>query len=292
MKHWIFALALVCAAPAAAQEAETRHPALFVARDADSTMYLYGTVHVLRPGTPWGGPRAEAALAEAAEVWTEVEIDDSAQAQVATLMMQYGRAPEGRGLSTWLTTEENARLQALLKRLNAPPAMFEPMRPWLAGLMLTVLPMVQAGYDPDAGVDQAIDGLAEAAGKRMRSFETVEQQIGFIANTSDEAQREMLLDAIDQGEDGAAELDVLAEAWARGDLDTLTRVVADETRAEFPEMYDVMLKRRNDAWVGVLVTELEGSGVDFVAVGAGHIVSDDGLVAQLRARGYSVERVE
>ena len=80
-------------------------------------------------------------------------------------------------------------------------------------------------------------------------------------------------------------------AWERGDLATLERVVIDEFKAEAPEAYDVIFTQRNMAWTEALMVELEGSGVDFVAVGAGHMLGDDGLVALLRARGVSVERV-
>ncbi len=83
----------------------------------------------------------------------------------------------------------------------------------------------------------------------------------------------------------------MTTAWERGDLDMLERVVVDDTREEYPDVYEALFVRRNNAWMDVLVRELEGSGVDFVAVGAGHLLGQDGLVAQLRARGYTVERV-
>jgi uncharacterized protein YbaP (TraB family) len=152
--------------------------------------------------------------------------------------------------------------------------------------------MVQAGYDPDAGVDQMIDTAAEAAGKRMRSFETLEQQLNFMAELSAEAQHEMLLEAIDQGDKGAAELDSMSAAWESGDVNTLEALVVEDTRKNYPELYGVLIRARNDAWMEVLRRELDGAGVDFIAVGAGHIVGRDGLVAQFRARGFTVERVE
>jgi uncharacterized protein YbaP (TraB family) len=286
------ALALLSAAPALARDSETFRPALFVARDADSEIYLYGTVHVRRPGTPWGGPRAQAALARAGEVWTEIEISPEAEARVQGVIMSMAMAPPDRPLSSWLNAEQNARLARVAQQLGAPVSMLEGMQPWFAGITLSVMPMMRAGYDPDAGVDRGVDAAADAAGIASRSFETMEQQLGFMAGLSDEAQRQMLLDAIDEAGKGTAEFDRLSAAWARGDLGAIETMVVDDTRREYPELYEALIAQRNRAWIDVLMREMDGAGVDFVAVGAGHIVGDDGLVAQLRAHGIHVERVE
>jgi uncharacterized protein YbaP (TraB family) len=286
------ALMVALAQPVAAQSAPKEiSPALFVARDADSTLYLFGTVHVRRPGGSWGGRDARAALAESDEVWTEVEMTPDADARAQALMVRHGMAPPDRPLSSWLSAEENERLRALMQRLGAPPHVIEAMQPWLAAITLSVLPMIQAGYDPNAGVDREIDAAAGAAGKRMRAFETIEEQIGFLSGFSPEMQRQILLDAIAETEKGPRQLDALSIAWEQGDLDLLEEYVIDDMREEYPELYDVLFVRRNAAWMETLVRELDGAGVDFVAVGTGHLLGEHGLVAQLRARGVRVERV-
>lgn len=290
MKYLAILWIALCATPAVAQTPV--RPALFVVRDADSAIYLFGTVHVRRPGSDWGGPAAQAALAESDEVWTEIDIDPDAAARSQATIMRLGMAQADQPLSRRLSEAENRRLNMLLARLSVPRAMIEPMQPWFAAVTLSIIPMVQAGYDPNAGVDQMIDAAAEAAGKRMRSFETLEQQLNFLAGLSEEAQREMLLDAIDQGDKGAAAFDGMSAAWEQGDLATLEALVVEDTRKNYPELYGVLIRGRNDAWMEVLMRELDGAGVDFIAVGAGHIVGRDGLVAQFRARGFDVERVE
>lgn len=290
LRSLFLTLALLACAPGSARS-EAFGPALFVARDADSTIYLFGTVHLRRPGGAWGGADAQAALAEADEVWTEVEITPEADARAQALMTQRGMAPANRPLSSWLTAEENGRLRALTQRLGVSAHMIEPMEPWLAALTLSVLPMMQAGYDPNAGVDRAVDAAADAAGVQRRAFETIEEQVAFLSGFSPELQRQMLLDAIAEAEKGPEQFDPMLAAWERGDLDTLEDFVIDDMRDEYPELYEVVFVRRNAAWMEILMRELEGEGVDFVAVGAGHLLGEDGLVAQLRARGVTVERV-
>jgi uncharacterized protein len=293
------ALVIAFVAPANARtptvtpaKAETAvNPALFVARDEDSTIYLFGTVHLRRPGAAWGGANAQAALAASDEVWTELELTPQSQSEAAALIWRYGTAAPGEPLSSHLSEDERAQLAAAAARLNVPPAMFEGMRPWFAAMTLSLLPMMQAGYDPNAGVDSMIDAAADAAGKRRRAFETAEQQIQFFAGMSIEAQRQMLREAMAEEVSAEQEVDVLADAWARGDLDLLEVEAVDEARTDYPEVYSVLIVRRNNSWVATLMEELEGSGVDFVAVGAAHLLGPDGLVEQLRARGVSVERV-
>jgi uncharacterized protein YbaP (TraB family) len=267
------------------------HPVLYVARDADSTLYLFGTVHIRRPNTPWGGPEAQAALNAADEVWTELPISPEDDAHTQQLVMQLGMSDDAHPLSSYLTPEENQRLNALTQRLGVPNAGLQRMKPWLASITLSFVPMMQAGYDPNSGVDRAIDEAADAAGKRRTAFETADQQIGFLANLSPALQREMLVESIDETEQGTVELDQMTAAWERGDVRALQRLVVDDTRRQYPELYNVLFVQRNAAWMERLMHELQGSGVDFVAVGTGHLLGHDGLVEQLRRRGVHVERV-
>ncbi|MEZ5971599.1 MAG: TraB/GumN family protein [Hyphomonadaceae bacterium] len=285
------ALSAVSCAQAPAQEPGAITPLLYVVRDHDSTMYLYGTVHVRPRGADWGNARVRAAIDESSEIWTELLMTPEADQQIGVMATQLGAAEPGHPLSSWLTPEENAALNALTARLGFPPNALEGYKPWLASLTLTLAPLVRAGYDPNSGVDRSIDAYGDAAGKTMRALETAEQQLTFFANLSPEIQREMLQEAIEEAEDVPSMLGEMSTAWEKGDEEALARAVVDDTRNEYPELYQMLFVDRNNAWMTVLTREMQGAGVDFVAVGAGHIIGSDGLVAQFRARGYRVERV-
>ena len=266
-------------------------PALFVMRDADSTIYLFGTIHVRPAGADWGGANAHAALAAASDVWTEIEMSPESDARGAALAQELGQAPADRPLSSLLTPAQNAKLAALERQLGVDPSALEPMQPWRAALVLSFLPIVRAGYDPASGVDRDIDAYGDAHAKHMHGFETIDQQLGFLANLSPELQRQMLLESIDEANEGPKMIAEMTRAWERADLTTLERDVVSDTRDQYPQLYDVLFKQRNAAWVEVLVQHMQGAGVEFVAVGAGHLLGREGLVAQLRARGFNVERV-
>lgn len=287
----LLALSAASCAQAPAQEAGAITPLLYAVRDRDSTIYLYGTVHVRPRGADWGNARVRAAIDESSEVWTELLMNPETDAQTQQLAMQLGRAPPERPLSSWLTAEENARLNETTARLGLPQGALEPFRPWMAALTLTLMPLMQAGYDPQSGVDRALDAYADNAGKTMRALETPEQQLNFFSGMSDELQREMILEAIDESASVAEMIGQMTASWERGDERALADAVIEETRREYPELYQTLFVERNNAWMEELTREMEGSGVDFVAVGAGHIVGRDGLAAQFRARGYRVERV-
>jgi hypothetical protein len=293
MKAALFALfaAFVASACADAKPARPIEPAVFAVRDADSTIYLYGAVHVRPNGADWGGAIAHAALASASDVWTEMEISPETDARGQELARSLSAAPANRPLSSWLTGAENARLNALCGRLHINRAALEPLQPWAASLTITLLPIVQAGYDPQSGVDRDVDAYADAHHLREHGFETIDEQLGFLANLSPQLQHQMLLEAIDEAEQGPQELAQMTRAWERGDTSALERIVVEEMRHDYPELYQVLFVRRNQAWLPVIQHELQGQGVAFVAVGAGHLLGPDGLVAQLRARGVRVDRL-
>jgi uncharacterized protein len=283
-------LAACASAPKAPVVEGPPQPAVWALRDADSTIYLYGTIHMRKQGASWGGPVAERALAEAGEVWTEVEIDPARDAEMAPIVARYG-LDATRTLSSRLTPQRAKQLKTAAAEIGVPLANIEGMKPWLASLTFSIVPMMRAGYDPQHGVDRSVDRIAEATGKRMRWFETGEEQLRFLSGFDDDLQIAMLEDSLDEVGKGPAALTAMEAAWEVGNDAALAREMVAELKDDYPALYDVILTKRNAAWVEVLSRELEGSGVDFVAVGAAHLVGPDSVQAMFAARGVTVERV-
>ena len=275
--------AAVVAAPAGSG------PALWVVKDEDSTLYLFGTVHVLKPDTPWGTARVDQAFASADEYWFEIA-DLNNQDGVLPLIQAKGISPD-RPLSSLLTAEEMADLDAAARTVGASAAQLEPLRPWLASLQLALASITKAGYVPANGGDQILHARAAATGKPIKGFETAPQQIGFIADMSEDAQLAMLRSGLKEFDQADAMLGRMVSAWATGDVDGLDALIGQEMKAESPEMYAVMLTRRNQAWADQIQTLLAGSGTAFISVGAGHLAGADSLQAQLEQRGVRAERL-
>jgi len=278
------------AAPAAPAPIQGEGPALWVVKDADSTLYLFGSVHVLRPTTGWASPHVEAAFDSASDIWFEISNPDD-QAAIMPLIQQHGLSPE-TPLSSRLTPEENAELDAAAQAMGASAAQLQPMKPWLAALSLSVAPLIKAGYDPKSGVELVLKARAEAAGKPIHGFETIDKQIGILAGLPDDVQLVFLRETLKDYENAATKLDEMVEAWARGDVATLDRVTITEMKEASPALYQSVLVDRNTDWANQIQTMLEGSGTAFIAVGAAHLTGDDSVQAILQKRGVIVEAAQ
>ena len=283
------AQASVVAPAAVAAAPEGSGPALWVIKDEDSTLYLFGTVHVLKPDTPWGTARVDKAFAEADEYWFEIA-DLNNQDGVMPLIQAKGISPD-RPLSSLLTAEELADLDAAARTVGASAAQLDPLRPWLASLQLALASIAKAGYVPANGGDQVLHARAAAAGKPIKGFETAPQQIGFIADMSEEAQLAMLRSGLKEFDEADAVLGRMVTAWSTGDVEELDVLIGQEMKTESPEMYAVMMTRRNQAWADQIQVLLAGSGTAFISVGAGHLAGEDSLQAQLAQRGVTATRV-
>lgn len=280
----------IAATPAAmaAEPAAARGPALWVVKDADSTIYLFGTVHVLRPSTQWESPQVTAAFNSASDIWFEISNPDDVAA-IIPLIQQYGVSP-ATPLSSQLTPQEFQQLDAAARVLGVTGAQMDIFRPWYAGLTLSLAPLKKAGYDPASGVEITLKARAEAAGKPIHGFETIEKQVLILANLPQDIQLEFLRSTLKDYDEATTELDAMVDAWSSGDVVRLDRVTNRDMKAEAPDIYKALLTDRNAGFADQIQTLLAGSGMAFVAVGAAHLAGDDSVQAMLEARGIAVER--
>jgi uncharacterized protein YbaP (TraB family) len=163
-------------------------------------------------------------------------------------------------------------------------------RPWYAGLTLSLAPLKKAGYDPASGVEITLKARAEAAGKPIHGFETIEKQVLILANLPQDIQLEFLRSTLKDYDEATTELDAMVDAWSSGDVARLDQVTNRDMKAEAPDIYKALLTDRNAGFADQIQTLLAGSGTAFVAVGAAHLAGDDSVQAMLEARGIAVER--
>lgn len=283
----VAASAALCAAalPARAE------PAMWVVKDADSTIYLFGSVHMLKADTAWESKRLKQALKDATEIWFEVPDPGDQQkavAEVIPALLAKGLSP-GTPLSSRLSPEDFAKVEAAAKTSGLDIRAVDAMRPWLAAVLLSSAPMLKGGYDPKAGVELVLEQQAKAEGDTVRGFETLSQQLSFFADLPEAVQIDYLKSVLD-GDGSNTEIDQMADAWSKGDLATLEKGVVEDMRKESPALYQALIAKRNADWAGQIAERLKGSGVSFVAVGAGHLVGPDSLQAQLKKRGIKAKR--
>lgn len=278
------------AVPAAHPAIQGDGPALWVVKDADSTLYLFGTVHVLRPTTGWASDRVTEAFDSADEIWFEISNPDD-QAAITPLVEQYGFSPN-KPLSSLLTPEEVAELDTAAKAVGASAAQLDLMRPWLAGVSLSLAPILKAGYDPQSGVDRVLKTRAETLGKSIKAFETAEHQIRLLATLPEDLQIQFIREAIEDYGRAVEMVDGIITAWSTGDVDALDAIMLEDVKVDSPELYKTIFVDRNTDWADQIQTLLAGTGDAFIAVGAGHLAGDDSVQAILQSRGVDVERIE
>ncbi len=282
LRSLLAVLLLSLAAPARAE------PPVWVIRDADSTMVLFGSVHLLPAGLDWTPAALDEALAKADDIWFELPIDPASTADSARLAIQHGMAARGETLSPRLSPQGRERLARLCADLGLRPAVIEGMRPWLAEMTLVLTRLARDGVNGSSGVEHRLSAAAPPGAER-RAFETAAEQIGFFADAPEADQIASLEDSMRVMEEEPDAFDRLVEAWVSGDMAALEERGLGPLRRASPGLYDRLITQRNARWADVLAERLEGSGETVVVVGAGHLIGADGLPAMLRARGIDVE---
>ena len=260
--------------------------------DDDTTVYMIGTVHLLRPGVEWKTDDYEEAFAEADAVFIESDsLSEEAQAKAAELLPTYAFNPPGTTLASYFSEEEVAELNAALAPVGVTVEQLAPMRPWFASIMVAQTAMMKIGASPEAGLETMILADAQAAGKPVRFLEGLEEVFGILASVDDEVQADLMLEGAEEFEDMEAEFARIVAAWYDGDADTVADMMT-EAFGDYPEAEDALFAERNRNWTGRLRTLIEEEpGTFLVAVGAGHLAGADSLQEMLQAEGYGVDRV-
>ncbi len=281
-RAFLLILALLAPAPALAK------PPVWIVRDKDSTMVLFGSVHVLPPGVDWRPPELIAALAQADDVWFEAPMDAAGLSAATQAALANGFLPEGQTLPALLPSKDQARLQAAAVLLGVPAAQFDTLRPWYAELAITSALYQKLGVQGSDGVEQQLwAGLSPTA--RRVSLETPQEQVGFFADAPMADQLASLDQTLRDMGHARRDYQVLLAAWMNGDLRALDREVVRPLRKVSPRLYGTLVVQRNTRWTEALAHRLQGSGRTVVVVGMGHLIGPDGLPARLRALGFEVD---
>ncbi|KZC38781.1 MULTISPECIES: TraB/GumN family protein [Rhodanobacter] len=264
-------------------------PALWVVKDADTTIYLFGTVHLMPRDAGWHDPALDRALANSRTLYIELTDDDPAN--MAALVLRYGMDAT-HPLSAQLSPSEAHRLDLLANKLGVPGGVqtLNVMRPWLAALTLAVVPLQKAGLDPEHGVDKQLKAQMSAAGKPVLGLETAEQQIRFLADMPRSVELALLRSTMRDADKGSILLTELIDAWKAGNVDAIARIGNDDMRRHEPKLYQLLLVQRNEAWATKIATMLQQPGTVFIAVGAAHLAGPDSVQAQLRQMGIEAVR--
>jgi uncharacterized protein YbaP (TraB family) len=283
--------ALAVAFSPLAAKAPAAKPALWKLADHDTTIYLFGTIHLLPKGTEWRTAKFNAASASASSLVVETVIDEAKPEAAIGEMMRMAVSPNLPPVLDRVPADKRAALAAVIKRSGMPPARLDILETWAVGMLLLGVTFQDLGLDPNSGVESALKSEFTNAGKAIGQLETNAEQFSFFDTLPEKAQRQFLEGVLEDTAKARVEFAKMLKTWSKGDVRAMGATFNAEL-ADAPALRENLLRKRNANWSRWLQQRLAQPGVVMVAVGAGHLAGGDSVIAMLKRSGHKVTRVQ
>lgn len=281
----VVSILLLCGPCSGALAGEGLHT-FWEVKGKHNTVYLLGSVHMLKPGDSALPAEALDAYAVSKVLVMELDLNDVGADELLGSGQELATLPEGQSLPDVLGPELNSELDARLKADGLDPGILSHSQPWFAALLLEQLQLAKSGFEPGAGVDEQFAQRALADHKPILGLETIDQQMAIFAHLSLEQQRQYLRSTLQQSSTDASETQEIVRAWQHGDTAGLEQIMRQDS-SESPELYRLLTTDRNRKWLPKIVELLNGDDDCLIIVGAMHLVGRDGIVDLLRQRGFT-----
>ncbi len=265
-------------------------PALWKVSDENSSIYLFGSVHLLPPGLQWRTAKLDKVISKVDRVYFESDISVDAQIALTPLSYELGFIRDGRLLSERIGPELTDQLRDVAEAYNVPMPFLLTMQPWMAATTLSVAGLTYTGYDQLLGVEHVLS--AEIPRERQGFLESAEQQLGFLADGTEEEQIEMLRATIASMDRMTAEIDEMVDVWLDGDPEKVGAIFMSQMGEMGEGMTARLIDERNHNWTNQIVDMLNRNETALLVVGAGHLVDDISVVRLLEERGFISARVQ
>jgi uncharacterized protein len=287
---WLLCLLLLLGSCAATTRVGESKAALWKVQGDHNTVYLLGTIHVLSKQAYPLKPALERAFDDANQVVFEIDLSRFTQKSFKEEFSQTACYPSGQSLSNKLTPQTIELLNNLLPLNNLSLKKVERLKPWFLAEALSSRTLEMAGFSDRLGIDLYFYRKAKAVGKPVLGLETLRDQAEIFDRFNDEQNEQYLLSTLSGLPSYAKMIRQLVGAWKDGDVQLLDRLLNQDKLAD-PATQDVLFARRNSKWVPEIERFAHGDVNYLVIVGTGHLAGDDGVVAQLRRAGYSVQQL-
>jgi hypothetical protein len=250
-------------------------------------VYLVGSVHLLTEDYYPLSPALDVAFNDSDLLVEEADLSELETPSSQMKMLTRGMLPANQSIETVVSPATFALVTRRVNGLGIPLDPLKHFKPWMLALTLVEFEWQKAGFDATFGLDRHFHDRAKIAGKAVQGLETVDYQLSLFDDMAPEEQDRMLADSLKDIDNERANVRALADAWRAGDLPTVERIVLADVKSD-PFMYQRVLVARNRNWLPTIETYFGRTGHTFVVVGAAHLVGPDGLLAMLRAKGYTV----
>ena len=253
-------------------------------------VYLAGSVHMLTESYYPLDPVFDQAFKEADLLVEEVDLAQLLAPDTQLSILMRSRLPDGQTLADVLTPATMALFKTFTADLGPAADTLLRFKPWMLATVVEGLELQKAGFDPNLGLDKHFFDLAQRAGTPVQGLETADDQISLFDRMPMDQQDRFLAETLKQLATEKANVTLLADAWRFGDAATIEKIVLTDLRSD-PDLYHRLLVDRNRRWLPQIEALFARPGRAFVVVGAAHLVGPDGLLAMLKAKGYTVEQM-
>lgn len=285
MNKFVFGLCCLCLSVAA----QANSPVWKISKNGHH-FYLGGTIHLLAD-SDYPLPTAfDKAYAEASTLVFETDIEKMKAASNQTQLLRKLLYPAGENLRQKLTPETYQRLDNFFAARGVPTAEITRFRIGMTVMTLTLIELRSNGLAKE-GVDMFFMKKAKDDKKPLDSLEELNAHMDFIANMGKGQEDEMIRQTLDDLEQMPAMIRNMKAAWRSGNNKQLADIAIREWKAEFPNVFKRLLTDRNNNWMQELAHYNNDADVEFVLVGALHLVGEDGLLAQLKKSGHTLEQL-
>lgn len=267
------------------------HPVtLWHVQGISNSVYLLGSIHLLRAEDHPLPSVIDSAYEDAEVLIMELDMDDLDGAAAQQLFNQGGVLRDGTTLRDLMGEALYLQAESAAKAIDIPIELLAQSEPWLAAITVEMMALFRIGFNPALGIEMQLTSRAIEDGKPIRGLESIEEQMAFLDGLSLQAQREMLIQTLEESADMAASIDELIHAWRYGDTDVLESGLL-ESLAENQELTDTLVTRRNRRWVSQIDEFLDEQDDYLIIVGALHLVGDTGVPSLLSKRGIKIHQL-
>ncbi len=251
------------------------------------TVYVAGSLHLLTREYYPLAPAFDQAFNQADLLVEELDLGEMQKPEAQMQMLTRGMMPAGQTLDAVLSPATLAQVRTKVAELGLPLAPLQLFKPWSLALTLQGLEWQKAGLDPELGLDKHFYDRAKQAGKAVQGLETLDFQLAQFDGMSMAEQDRLLASTLKEMATTKESVEGMAQAWKAGDASAIERLTLDDMKTE-PVVYQRLLVDRNRTWLPKIEALFSRPAPALVIVGAAHLVGSEGLLAQLRAKGYTV----
>ena len=282
---------LLGSVPAQARTPQVARPALWEISDPDTTIYLFGTIHLLPEDLKWRTPAFDQAVGQAQQLVVETIVDQQHPESVVAAEAQLGFKQGLPPIAQRVSATQVPKLRAAIAKTGAPEKVFDQMKTWLAAITLLSVQFKDMGLKGKDGPEEILRQQFLSSQKPIGQLETNLEQFGYFNSMSEKAQRELLQGALEPQGSTDKEFGGMLASWSKGDVNGIATTFNREL-SQSSEIRKLLLQQRNANWAKWIEDRMAQPGTILVAVGAGHLAGKDSVVEKLRSDGYRVRRLQ